>query len=361
MSSSNSIEAAALAALSRVVDREFSKDVVSLGYVKDLVASPEKVALTLELPCVGHPSAEDLRRDVVAAVQKAAPGVPCDVGFATRVRAFGGAATNALPGVKNIIAVGSGKGGVGKSTVAANLAAGLAALGAKTGCLDADIYGPSIPTMFGVAPDVKPTVSEVGGRKLMEPVAALGVKLVSMGFLVDADRPVIWRGPMLHGALRQFFTEVAWGELDYLIVDLPPGTGDVSLTLAQTAALTGAVVVSTPQNVALLDARKAAAMFAQTNIPILGIVENMSGSVFGSGGAKAWAGSKNLNFLGELPLVAAVRESGDAGVPAALSKDPTVSSPYLDMARRVAVAAAKRCLEAPATRPISLDAGSMSV
>jgi ATP-binding protein involved in chromosome partitioning len=259
----------------------------------------------------------------------------------------------APPNVKNIIAVAAGKGGVGKSTIAVNLAAGLAQGGAKVGCLDADVFGPSIPMMFGV--DERPVIKEgPDGRKLIVPVVAHGVKLMSMGFLVEATKAVIWRGPMLHGALRQFFGDVDWGELDYLFVDLPPGTGDVALTMVQTVPLTGAVLVATPQNVALIDVKKALAMFETTGVHVLGIVENMSGSVFGRGGAKAWAASTNHRFLGEIPLEQEVRVGGDEGRPAVLGKDPKVSGPFKALCDAVVKAVDDRNAESPAQPPISI-------
>jgi ATP-binding protein involved in chromosome partitioning len=261
---------------------------------------------------------------------------------------------NAPQGVKNIIAVAAGKGGVGKSTIAVNLAVGLAKGGAKVGCLDADIFGPSIPLMFGA--DARPKIEEGSdGRKMIIPISAHGVKLMSIGFLVDPDKAVIWRGPMLHGALRQFFNDVAWGELDYLIVDLPPGTGDVALTMVQTVPLTGAVMVATPQNVALIDVKKALGMFDTTGVHILGIVENMTGSVFGRGGAKAWAAATGRRFLGEIPLETEVRVGGDAGQPAVLHPDPKVSGPFKALIAAVVKAVDDRNAEAPAQPPISIS------
>jgi ATP-binding protein involved in chromosome partitioning len=255
---------------------------------------------------------------------------------------------------RNIIAVAAGKGGVGKSTVAANLAVGLAKRGAKVGCLDADIFGPSIPTMF--AAEGHPVIEEApDGRKVIVPISAHGVKLMSIGFLVDPAKAVVWRGPMLHGALRQFFNDVAWGELDYLIVDLPPGTGDVALTMVQTVPLTGAVLVATPQNVALIDVKKALAMFETTGVHVLGIVENMTGSVFGRGGAKAWAAAAGQRFLGEIPLEAEVRVAGDAGKPAVLSGDSRVAAPFEALCAEVVKAVDERNAEAPPRPPISIS------
>jgi ATP-binding protein involved in chromosome partitioning len=261
---------------------------------------------------------------------------------------------SAPQGIRNIVAVAAGKGGVGKSTVAANLAVGLAQGGAKVGLLDADIFGPSIPTMFGV--DGRPPIQEgTDGKKWIMPLVAHGVKLMSIGFLVEAGKAVIWRGPMLHGALRQFFNDVGWGELDYLIVDLPPGTGDVALTMVQTVPLTGAVLVATPQNVALIDVQKALGMFDTTGVHILGVVENMTGSVFGRGGAKAWAASSGRRFLGEIPLESEIRVGGDEGKPAVLHSDPKVSGAFKALCAAVAKAVDDRNSEAPASPPISIS------
>jgi ATP-binding protein involved in chromosome partitioning len=256
--------------------------------------------------------------------------------------------------VRNIIAVAAGKGGVGKSTIASNLAVGLAKTGARVGCLDADIFGPSIPMMFGI--EGRPTIQDgPDGRKMIIPIEAHGVKLMSIGFLVEPGKAIIWRGPMLHGALRQFFNDVLWGDLDYLIVDLPPGTGDVALTMVQTVPLVGAVLVATPQNVALLDVKKALAMFETTGVHVLGIVENMSGPVFGRGGAKAWAAATGHRFLGEIPLDPEVRVGGDDGKPAVLNKDPKVSGPFTSLCAAVIKAVADRNAEAPSQPPISLE------
>jgi ATP-binding protein involved in chromosome partitioning len=256
--------------------------------------------------------------------------------------------------IRNIIAVAAGKGGVGKSTVAVNRAVGLAQQGAKVGDLDADVYGPSIPLMFGI--EARPVIQEApDGRKLIMPVMAHGVKLMSMGFLVEPGKAVIWRGPMLHGALKQFFNDVGWGELDYLIVDLPPGTGDIALTMVQTVPLTGAVLVATPQNVALIDVKKALVMFDTTGVHVLGIVENMTGPVFGRGGAKAWAASSGHKFLGEIPLEPEVRVGGDDGKPAVLHSDPKVSGPFKSLCAEVVKAVQARNAEAPAQPPITLE------
>jgi ATP-binding protein involved in chromosome partitioning len=241
-----------------------------------------------------------------------------------------------IPGVKNLIAVGSGKGGVGKTTVSVNLAVGLAALGHKTGLLDADVYGPNVPLMMGI----NQTPMAFGDR--IQPLQQYGVKLMSMGFLSPGDKPLVWRGPMLHSVIQQFLRGVDWGELDYLLIDLPPGTGDVQLTLIQTAPLTGAVVVTTPSDVSLEDARKAIHMFQQVRVPILGLVENMSYlscphcgervDVFSYGGGRKTAETMNIQFLGELALDPAVRIGGDSGKPVTLSD---VGAPFVAIAHEV--------------------------
>src|SRR5579862_6037128 len=241
-----------------------------------------------------------------------------------------------IPGVKNLIAVGSGKGGVGKTTVSVNLAVGLAALGHKTGLMDADVYGPNVPLMMGI----NQTPMALGDR--IQPLQQYGVKLMSMGFLSPGDKPLVWRGPMLHSVIQQFLRGVDWGDLDYLLIDLPPGTGDVQLTLIQTAPLTGAVVVTTPSDVSLEDARKAIHMFQQVRVPILGLVENMSYlecphckeriDVFSYGGGRKTAETMNIHFLGELPLDPAVRVGGDTGQPVTLGED---AAPFVAIAHEV--------------------------
>ena len=241
-----------------------------------------------------------------------------------------------IPGVKNLIAVGSGKGGVGKTTVAVNLAVGLASLGYKSGLMDADVYGPNVPLMMGV----NRTPMAYGDR--IQPLDQFGVKLMSMGFLSPGDKPLVWRGPMLHSVIQQFLRGVDWGELDYLVIDLPPGTGDVQLSLIQTAPITGAIVVTTPSDVSLEDARKAIHMFHQVKVPILGIVENMSYlecphckeriDVFSHGGGKRTADEMQVHFLAELPLDPQVRVGGDSGKPVVLSEGQ--GAPFLELARK---------------------------
>jgi ATP-binding protein involved in chromosome partitioning len=252
-----------------------------------------------------------------------------------------------IPGVKNLIAVGSGKGGVGKTTVAVNLAVGLASLGYKTGLMDADVYGPNVPLMMGV----NSTPMAYGDR--IQPLDQFGVKLMSMGFLNPGDKPLVWRGPMLHSVIQQFLRGVDWGELDYLVIDLPPGTGDVQLSLIQTAPITGAIIVTTPSDVSLEDARKAIHMFHQVKVPILGIVENMSFlvcphcgeriDVFSHGGGRRTAEEMQVHFLAELPLDPQVRIGGDSGKPIVLHEGQ--GEPYLELARNTAARSAEAALQ----------------
>lgn len=265
--------------------------------------------------------------------------------------------------VTNFIAVASGKGGVGKSTVASNLAVALAETGAKVGLLDADIYGPSTPLMFGVPEDEKPRLNE---ERHIVPLMRYGVKLLSMGFLVDEKNAVIWRGPMVSSAVRQLLGQAAWGELDHLVIDLPPGTGDIQLTLVQTVPLTGAVVVSTPQPVALADARKAVKMFENVHVPVLGVVENMAYFtppdlpdrkyfLFGEAGAQKLAAELDVPVLGEVPIEQAAREAGDRGTPVVLAEpESATAQAFRQMAGRVAEEVERRNAEAPPTQPIEI-------
>lgn len=271
-----------------------------------------------------------------------------------------------IPGIDNIIAVASGKGGVGKSTVSANLAVTLSKMGFKVGLLDADIYGPSAPIMFDIVNE-KPLSVQVDGKSKMKPIESYGVKILSIGFFTSLDQAVVWRGPMAAKALNQMIFDAAWGNLDFLVVDLPPGTGDIHLSIMQSLPLTGAVVVSTPQNVALADARKGVAMFMQEsiNVPVLGIVENMAYftpselpdmkyHIFGKDGARNLATDLGVPFLGELPLVQSIRESGDVGHPAALQEDTAVSNAFIEITRNVVSETVKRNESLPATQAIKI-------
>src|SRR6187401_233677 len=263
---------AILNALRVVVDPDLRRDIVSLGFVKDVVAADGAVSLTIELTTPACPVKDQMRDQAVAAVQ-ALPGVSkATVQMTARVRSASAPETGKtpVPGVKNVIAVGAGKGGVGKTTVAVNLAVALAKCGSRVGILDGDIYGPNVPIMLGLS-----TQLTTDGKKIL-PAEKHGLQIISMGFMTSDDAPVIWRGPMLHGAIQQFFREVRWDNLDYLIVDMPPGTGDVALSLSQTVPVAGAIVVTTPQQVSLADCRRAVAMYKKLNIPTLGVIENMS-------------------------------------------------------------------------------------
>jgi len=337
------LENAAMEALRGVLDPELGRSIVEMGMVRDLKCDGGVVTLRVELTTPACPLRETIERDVRRALM-AVDGVrEVRVSFGAQVRGQGASAQGLLQGVKNVILVGSGKGGVGKSTVAVGLALGLARSGAKTGLLDADIYGPSIPTMLGVR-DAKPA-SEDG--KSVEPVRAHGLAVMSIGFFVDPEEAVIWRGPMLQGAIVQFLRDVRWGDLDYLVMDLPPGTGDVQLTLAQQVKVAGAVIVTTPQDLALADAIKARTMFERVDVPVLGIVENMSyfecphckgrTEIFHHGGGAAAARKLGVPFLGEVPLVASLREAGDSGVPVLVSSPESPESRTLRaIAERVA-------------------------
>jgi ATP-binding protein involved in chromosome partitioning len=309
-----------LAALRTVQDPDLHKDIVTLQFVKDVRIDGGTVDFTIELTTPACPVREEMKAEAEARVA-ALPGVSvARANMTASVRARGGFGRQAVPGVRNIITVGAGKGGVGKSTTSVNLALALSRKGARVGLMDADVYGPNIPQMLGIK-----DAPEVSEDKRMVPPEAYGIKVISMGMLVPADQPIIWRGPMLHGAVQQFMRDVAWGELDYLIVDLPPGTGDVSLSLSQSVPVAGAVVVTTPQSVSVADVRKAVGMFRQLNIPILGVVENMSyficghcnerTEIFGHGGGEAMAKDFEIPFLGEVPIDTRVRSGGDEGRP----------------------------------------------
>jgi len=309
-----------LAALRTVQDPDLHKDIVSLEFVKDVKIRGGEVDFTIELTTPACPVRDEMKAEAESKVS-ALPGVSAARATMTsNVRARGGFGRQALPGIRNILAVGAGKGGVGKSTTSVNLAVALQRKGARVGLMDADVYGPNIPQMLGVSGQ-----PEVSDDKKMIPPEAHGIKVISMGMLLPPDQPVIWRGPMLHGAVQQFMRDVVWGELDYLVVDLPPGTGDVSLSLSQSVPVAGAVVVTTPQAVSVSDVRKAVGMFRQLNIPVLGVVENMSyfvcghcherTDIFGTGGGRGMAEEMNIPFLGEVPIDTLVRSGGDSGRP----------------------------------------------
>lgn len=318
MSASNTPTSAAVeSVIGRLIDPEIGQSLSELKMVRSVrVGDSGAIDVALELPTPAYPDRDRLARSVKEAIAAAHPGSPpAEVSFSWKVRGTDAGGRIGLR-VHNVIAVGSGKGGVGKSTMAASIAWGLKRTGAKVGLMDADIYGPSIPHLLGVTgrPEV---IEELGpdGQSVRR-IGAIevdGLKVMSIGFLVGADEPVVVRGPILHRTIQQFLQETAWGELDYLIIDLPPGTGDIALTLSQLMGLSGAVVVCTPQQVALLDAVKAINMFRKVNIPVLGVIENMSGEIFGRGGAKAKAEEMGVPFLGEVLIDARLRVNGDAG------------------------------------------------
>jgi len=324
-----------LKALSTVEDPDLRRDLVSLGMIKDVTVSPERVSFTVVLTTPACPLKEKIRQDCEDAVDKVVgSNVAIDIKMTSSVTTLRDNAP-LLPGVKNIIAIASGKGGVGKSTITTNLAVALAQSGAKVGLIDADISGPSIPVMFNCEFE-QPSVKQVNGKNIIIPIEQYGVKLISIGFLAPPDSAVVWRGPMASAALKQFFSDADWGELDYLLIDLPPGTSDIHLTLVQTVPVTGAVIVTTPQKVALADANKGVAMFRQQqiNVPVLGVIENMAYFtpeelpdnkyyIFGKGGGQNLAAKYNVPLLGQVPLVQSVRESGDSGLPAVLKEGIT--------------------------------------
>ena len=314
-------EAAVLDALRAVKDPDLHKDIVTLGFVKNLRIDAGTVAFTVELTTPACP-VKDLLRDQARAVVAALPGVTTvDVQMTAQVRSVGRPELGRAPveGVKNIIAVGAGKGGVGKTTLSVNLAVALAKRGSRVALLDGDMYGPNVPIMLGLR-----TQLETDG-KMIVPAERYGLQVVSMGFLTQDDAPVIWRGPMLHGAIQQFFRDVRWTDVDYLIVDMPPGTGDVALSLSQSVPVAGAVLVTTPQMVSLADTRRAVAMYRKLNIPAIGLIENMShfecpdcgheSDIFGKGGGERLAEEMSVPFLGSVPLYEPVRIGGDSGVP----------------------------------------------
>ncbi len=330
-------EASVSAALATVLDPELGHDLVSLGMIERLHLDDGAVAVTVQLTTPACPMKAQIEADVVRAVSAVAGVRRVDVDFTAQVR---GTPQEALPGVKHVIAVGSGKGGVGKSTVAANLAAALARDGAAVGLLDADIYGPSQAKMFSV--EGKRLMAD--DEKRIIPIKSHGVKVISIANLVEDGQALTWRGPILHGTLTQLLQQTVWGELDYLVVDLPPGTGDVQLSLGQLVSLTGMVLVTTPQDVALLDVRRAYTMARKTHVPVLGVIENMSwyelpdGSrdlIFGEGGAKAFADKEHLPLLGQIPITRGLRESADAGVPLVVAQPDNPSAMALQQAARL--------------------------
>lgn len=335
-----------LDALRNVQEPDLGKDIVTLNMVKDIVIDGNYVSFTVVLTTPACPLKDMIKNACINAVRHLVnKEAIVTVNFTSNTSTNRHDAGAVLPKVKNIIAVVSGKGGVGKSTVAANLALAFAQGGARVGLMDADIYGPSVPIMFGVRGE-RPMMMDVGGDKgMIVPLERFGIKLMSIGLLVDEKNAVVWRGPMASSAIRQFVTDVFWDELDYLVIDMPPGTGDIHLTLVQTVPVTGAVIVTTPQDVALADAKKAIAMFgqAQIRVPIIGLVENMSYFtpaelpnnryyIFGKEGGKKLAEEYEIPFLGQIPLVQSIREGGDIGVPIMVGDDHITQKAFEEFA-----------------------------
>ncbi len=333
-----------IAALEKVNDPKTGKDLISMRMVENLQVEGNNISFTVVLPKVDANTKSQVNFACIAAVNEVYPEASVHVHLSMK-SAFADAGEKALPQVKNIIAVASGKGGVGKSTVAVNLALGLKQLGAKVGLVDADVYGPSIPTMLGLQGQ-RPKVQEVYGQHKIVPLEAYGLPVISIGFIIEPEQAIVLRGPRLGGIIRQFFNDCLWPELDFLIVDLPPGTGDVQLTMVQTVPVTGAVMVTTPQEVAIADAIKAMNMFLlpNVNVPILGVVENMSWFtpeelpnnkyyLFGQGGGKRLAQKANAALLGQIPIVQSIREAGDAGQPAILQTG-IVANAFTEIAKK---------------------------
>jgi ATP-binding protein involved in chromosome partitioning len=358
---------AILNALSHVEEPDLGSDLVTLNMIHDVVIEGKNVSFTVELTTPACPLKEMIQRACVTAIHHlVSKDIEVTVNMHAKVNSNRKDNKSVLPEIKNIIMVASGKGGVGKSTVAVNLAIGLAEQGAVVGLLDADIYGPSIPIMLGLR-DERPKMQTINGKGMIVPMDRFGIKAMSIGLLIDEKQAVVWRGPMASSALKQFISDVNWGALDYLVIDLPPGTGDVHLTLVQTVPVTGAVIVSTPQAVAAADARKAIMMFKQPqiNVPILGVVENMSYFtppelpnnkyyLFGKDGAKKMAEQFDLPFLGEIPIVQTIREGGDTGVPAVIGDDPAPKKAFMDLASRVAQNIAIRNANLEPTRIVQM-------
>ena len=335
-----------LAALKNVEDPDLKKDLVTLNMIEDLTVDGNKVSFTVVLTTPACPMKEMLENACRNAVKHfVSKDAEINIKMSSRVTTPQQQFTK---NIKNIIVVASGKGGVGKSTVAANLALGLSLNGAKVGLIDADIYGPSVPIMFGLE-GAKPKASEINGKTSIEPIEKYGIKLLSIGFFTDPNQPVPWRGPMISTAVKQLFNDADWGELDYLVVDLPPGTGDIHITVTQSFPIAGAVIVTTPQKVALADAKKGIGMFMMNaiNVPILGVVENMSYFtpaelpenkyyIFGKNGGKSLANDYNTPFLGEIPLVQSISEAGDAGLPIILQENNPMAKAFSELAQKVA-------------------------
>jgi len=355
------IESDILDALSSVQEPDLKNDIVTLNMVSDIKINGNEVSFTVVLTTPACPLKDKIKNDCVSAITLINKDAEVIVNFTSKTTSLRTDKKDILKGVKNIIAVVSGKGGVGKSTIASNLALAIAASGAKVGLMDADIYGPSVHIMFGVRGE-RPVMQDVNGKGMIVPLERYGIKLMSIGLLVDEKQAVVWRGPMVSSAIRQFVSDVNWGDLDYLIIDMPPGTGDIHLTIVQTVPVTGVIVVTTPQLVALADAKKGIAMFSQAGlkVPVIGLVENMSyftpkelpGNkyyIFGKEGGKELASEFDIPFLGEIPLVQSIREGGDAGIPVMVSDDDISKSAFIEFSDNAIRGIAMRNAQLPAT------------
>ncbi|HVZ98408.1 MAG TPA: Mrp/NBP35 family ATP-binding protein [Chitinophagaceae bacterium] len=333
-----------LKVLGTVQEPDLKKDLVSLNMIQDIAINGENITFTIVLTTPACPLKDRLKNDAITAIKQVNRNANVRIGFNSHTTSLRNDKNEMLKGVKNIIAVVSGKGGVGKSTVAANLALAIAENGAKVGLMDADIYGPSVHIMFGVRGE-RPMMHDIDGKGMIVPLERYGIKLMSIGLLVDEKQAVVWRGPMVSSAIRQFVTDVDWGELDYLVIDMPPGTGDIHLTIMQTVPVTGVIVVTTPQLVALADAKKGIAMFSQAGlkVPVIGLIENMSYFtpaelpenkyyIFGKNGGQQLADEFDIPFLGEIPLIQSIREGGDLGVPVMVSDDDLSKKAFIEFA-----------------------------
>ena len=355
-------------ALSFVIEPDLKKDIIALNLVHNIESEGNTIRFDLQ---INNPAMHNKKRVLEACElhlnRILESTVELDINISPIPKEPETPAENKiLPQVKNIIAIASGKGGVGKSTVTANLAIALVQKGYKVGLVDADIYGPSMPLMFNVEEE-KPMPTDVNGKSMIKPIESYGVKMLSMGFFADTDQAIVWRGPMATKALSQLFTEADWGELDYMLIDLPPGTGDIHLSLVQTVSVTGAIVVSTPQKVALIDARKAVGMFSMEsiNVPVIGMIENMAYFtpaelpdnkyyIFGQDGLKSLSEEKNIPLLGEIPLVQSIREAGDAGRPAVLQETTPQAKAFMAFADNVVKAVAARNEKLDPTKKVEI-------
>lgn len=354
-----------LSALSTVQDPDLKKDLVTLGMIQDLEVGVGQISFSVVLTTPACPLKELIKKNCLDAIATlVSPDIEVKINMTSQVTAAQQGPL--IPGVKNVIAVASGKGGVGKSTVTANLAMALHRAGAKVGIIDADISGPSIPVMFG-AEDMQPTITATNGKNYINPIRQFGIKLISIGFMTPPESAVVWRGPMASQAIRQFFADTDWGELDYLLIDLPPGTGDIHITLVQTVPITGAVIVTTPQKVALADAVRGVSMFRQPqiNVPVLGVVENMAYFtpaelpdnkyyIFGKDGGKELAAKFDVPLLGQIPLVQGVREGGDNGRPIAIDEDTLVGKAFKEVAQSLAQKIAIRNAEKEQSKVVEM-------